>query len=438
MIGVGYVGLVSGTCFAELGNDVLCCDIDERKIDMLEKGEIPIYEPGLQEMVHRNVQEKRIHFSTDLKKAVDFGDLIFIAVGTPAKDFGQSDLKYVYSVAKTIGEHLDKDRKIIVNKSTVPVGTAQEVTKIISDELKKRNVSYEFSVVSNPEFLKEGDAIDDSLRPDRVVIGANEDWAQKVMTELYQPITKNGHPIFLMDTASSEMSKYAANGMLATKISFINQIANLCEIVGADVEEVRKAICADKRIGNYFLYPGVGYGGSCFPKDVQALAALGKKYGYLAHLVEATETTNEQQKEVLANKVIKEMGDIDGKKIAIWGLSFKPKTDDMRCAPAINIIEKLLAKGAKITAYDPVAMENAKKIFNSRICFVDEMYDCLDDAEALIIITEWSQFREPDFSKIKSKLKFPRIFDGRNIYSPERMKEYGFNYISIGRGGGVF
>lgn len=433
IFGSGYVGLVSGACFAELGNYVLCCDIDKKKIDDLKNGIIPIYEPGLEEIVKRNIKDGRLSFSVSPIEAVDFGEIIFIAVGTPPRDYGNADLKYVYSVAETIGEHLNQNDVIIVDKSTVPVGTSDEVREIIEKKLKNRGENFNFAVVSNPEFLKEGSAIEDFMRPDRVVIGVNENWAKKKMEELYSSLTKNGHPIFSMDTRSAEMSKYAANALLATKISFINQIANLCEMVGADVEEVRKAISADRRIGHHFIYPGIGYGGSCFPKDVQALSALAKKFGYLTHLVEAVEMVNETQKEILAKKLLKELGNIDGLKIAVWGLSFKPNTDDMRSAPSIAIIEKLLAKGAKICAYDPIATEEAKKIFNNRIEFSENMYDFLKGAEALLLITEWPQFKEPDFIKIKNFLNRPLVVDGRNIYSPAKMREMGFTYISIGR-----
>lgn len=424
---------MSGACFAELGNEVLCCDINEEKIKNLNSGEIPIYEPGLKEIIERNSKQGRLKFSADSKEAVKFGDILFIAVGTPQKYYGAPDLKYVHDVAEVIGENLDKERKIIVNKSTVPAGTAKEVKNIVAEELKRRGMNFDFAVVSNPEFLKEGDAINDFMKPDRVVVGVEEEWARKIMEELYSPLTKNGHPIFFMDAVSSEMSKYAANALLAAKISFINQIANLCEITGADVEEVRRAISADKRIGHHFIYPGIGYGGSCFPKDVQALAVLAKKFGYTAHLIEAIEAVNNEQKEILAKKIINEMGDLDDKKIAVWGLSFKPQTDDMRSAPSINIIERLLAKGAKIFAYDPAAILEARKIFNNRVEYVLEMYDCLKAAEALVLITEWPQFKEPDFNKMKKLMKNPVIFDGRNIYSPARMKELGFKYISVGR-----
>lgn len=433
VFGVGYVGLVTGACFSELGNEVLCLDIDQKKIGDLEKGIIPIYEPGLENIVKRNFSEKRLRFTTNIEKAVDFGEIIFIAVGTPQKDYGHADLKFIYEVAETIGDFLKEDQKIIVTKSTVPVGTNKEVAEIISNRLKERGVNFEFANISNPEFLKEGDAIDDFMKPDRIVIGTNKDWAKEKMEALYSPLVKNGHPIFFMDLLSAEMSKYAANTMLAAKISFINQIANLCEIVGADVEEVRKAICADKRIGPHFLYSGPGYGGSCFPKDVQALSALAKKHGYTAHLIEAIETVNEAQKDLVARKIIKRFGNLEDKKVAVWGLAFKPNTDDMRCAPSINLIEKMLAKGAKVSAYDPIAEEEAKKIFGKRIEYASTMYSCLENADTLVIITEWPQFKEPDFKKIKNLLKNPVVFDARNIYSPSRMKELGFEYFSIGR-----
>lgn len=433
IFGTGYVGLVTGACFAELGNEVLCCDIDQKKIEDLKKGIIPIFEPGLSDLVQRNAKESRLTFTSDTSEAVSYGDIIFIAVGTPPKEYGQADLRFVYNVARNIGENLDQNRKVIVTKSTVPVGTNKEVYEIIDTELKKRKVDLEFATVSNPEFLKEGDAIDDFMKPDRVVVGVEKEWAKEKMAELYEPLTKNGHPIFFVDIASSEMSKYASNAMLATKISFINQVANLCDIVGADVEKVRQIICSDKRIGPHFLYPGPGYGGSCFPKDVQAISVLAKKHGYLPHLLEAVEQVNEKQKELMAEKVINKLGNINGKKIAVWGLAFKPNTDDMRCAPSINIVEKFIAKGAKVFAFDPAAEEESKKIFDDRISYCKDMYDCLENADALVIITEWSQFKEPDFDRIKNLLKNNIIFDCRNIFEPSRMKGLGFDYICIGR-----
>lgn len=433
IFGVGYVGLVTGTCFSELGNDVLCYDIDPKRVGALKKGIIPIYEPGLEEMVARNIKEKRLLFTDDPKEAVEFGEIIFIAVGTPPKEYGQADLTYIFNVADQIGEDLDKSGKVVVVKSTVPVGTNNEVEKRIKQKLDERGVTFDFAIASNPEFLKEGEAIEDFMKPDRIVVGVNTKLARSMMKELYSSMTSNGHQIYFVDIPTSEMSKYAANAMLATKISFINQVANLCDIVGADVEGVRKIICADKRIGQYFLQPGVGYGGSCFPKDVQALAVLAKEHGYLAHLLEAVEQVNEAQKDIMAKKIIKKLENVEDKKIAIWGLSFKPKTDDMRFAPSINLIEKLIAKGVKITAYDPVSMDEAKKIFGNRITYCNDMYTCLKDADALVVITEWPQFKEPDFTKIKSLLKENLIFDGRNIYSPLKMDDMGFEYISIGR-----
>lgn len=433
IFGVGYVGLVSGACFAELGNNVICFDTDKNKIALLKRGIVPIYESGLKEILERNFKDGRIIFSDQPEEAGKFGDILFITVGTPQDNGGQPNLNYIYGAAKTIGQYLDKNQKIIVNKSTVPVGTAEEVKKIIAEELDKREVDFDFAVVSNPEFLKEGDAVRDFMKPDRIVVGVKEKWAKKKIEELYYPLVKNGHPIFFMDPLSSEMSKYAANAMLATKISFINQIANLCEITGADIEKVREAICSDKRIGHHFLYPGIGYGGSCLPKDVQALSALAKKLGYSASLLEAVERVNNEQKEYFANKIIREMSDINGKKIAVWGLSFKPHTDDMRCAPSLAIIEKLINQGAKISAYDPAAKNEAKKIIGRRINYSSDMYECLKGADALILLTEWPQFREPDFLKIKKLLNQPVIFDGRNIYSPSQMKDFGFKYVGIGR-----
>lgn len=433
IFGAGYVGLVTGTCFSELGNEVMCHDIDLKKIENLQNGVIPIYEPGLEELVLRNVRDKRLLFSTSPQEAVKFGEIIFIAVGTPSKEYGQADLSFVFNVAAEIGSCLDESGKIIVVKSTVPVGTNGEIEKIIKESLSERNLDIDFAVASNPEFLKEGEAIDDFMKPDRIVVGVEKKWAKNKMKELYMSLADNGHPIFFVDIATSEMSKYAANAMLATKISFINQVANLCDIVGADVEGVRKIICADERIGKHFLQPGVGYGGSCFPKDVQALAVLAKKHGYLPHLLEAVEQVNEAQKDLMAKKIIKKLENVEDKKIAIWGLSFKPKTDDMRYAPAINLIEKLIAKGVQISAYDPIALHEAKKVFGNRITYCLDMYECLQDADALVIVTEWPQFKEPDFLKMKKLLKKELIFDGRNIYSPAKMEELGFGYIGIGR-----
>lgn len=431
IIGSGYVGLVTAACLADIGNEVLCIDINEQKIKNLQKNVIPIYEPGLEEIVKRNAKAGRLKFSTTLRESTKT-EIIFIAVGTPPKEYGHADLTSVYQVAKGIGDSINR-RTIIVNKSTVPVGTAREVESIIAGQLRKRRKKIEFSVVSNPEFLKEGAAIDDFMKPDRIVLGVNKKWASQKMNELYKPFIKNGHQILIMDRESSEMSKYASNAMLACKISFMNQLATLCEIVGADIEKVRGAMSLDVRIGSYFLYAGVGYGGSCFPKDVQALGALAKQYGYSAHLLEAIEIVNNQQKSLLPKKLIKTFKNIEGKKIAIWGLAFKPNTDDIRDAPSITIIEDILAKGGKISAYDPKAFPQIKKYFNDRIDYANDMYAACRDADALMVITEWSEFREPDFDKLKKLLRNPIIFDGRNIYDPQLIKKLGFRYVGIGR-----
>lgn len=436
VFGVGYVGLVTAACFAELGNEVLACDIDEKKIKSLRDGVIPIYEPGLEEIVKRTSASGRLKFTTDPAESAEFGEIIFVAVGTPHSEDGSPDMKYVKAVAASIGEHLKAPRRIMVMKSTVPVGTSKDVRGIIEERLKSRGgdaEKLEFATVSNPEFLKEGDAIRDFVRPDRVVIGVTENWAREKMAELYAPFMKNGHAVMFMDPASSEMSKYAANAFLAAKISFMNQMAELCEIVGSDIEEVRRAIAADSRIGPHFLYAGVGYGGSCFPKDVQALAALARSKGMNMDLVEAVEAVNIRQKPKLVAKAKKAMGDLKGRQVAVWGLAFKPKTDDMREAPAISIIEALLAGGAKVAVYDPVAMDEARKIFGERVSWAPDMYECVKDAEALFLVTEWADFREPDFEKIGKLMKEKNIFDGRNIYDPARMRGMGFNYASIGR-----
>jgi UDPglucose 6-dehydrogenase len=436
VFGVGYVGLVTAACFAELGNEVLACDIDEKKIAALRAGVIPIYEPGLEEIVKRTVAAGLLKFTTDPAEASEFGEIIFVAVGTPSAEDGRPDMKYVHVVAGTIGEHLSAARKIIVMKSTVPVGTSGETRAILEEKLKARGADVaqlEFAVVSNPEFLKEGDAIRDFMKPDRVVVGVKEDWAKEKMAELYAPFSKDGYLVIFTDPASSEMSKYAANAMLASKISFMNQIAELCEAVGADVEEVRKAIAADTRIGQHFLYPGVGYGGSCFPKDVQALVALAHDKGVPVDMIEAVEAINERQKSRLVSRAKEILGDMAGKRIAMWGLAFKPNTDDMRAAPSISIIESLLASGAKVTAYDPVAMDEAKKTLGDRVDYAADMYECLKGADALFVVTEWTQFREPDFEKVAALLKTKNIFDGRNIYDPAKMRELGFAYVSVGR-----
>lgn len=432
VVGTGYVGLVTGTCFAEVGIEVHCVDIDKQKVDNLNKGIIPIYEPGLEEMVGRNVEKERLFFTTDLGSTIDGCQVIFSAVGTPPDEDGSADLKYVLDVAREVGETM-KDYVLIVTKSTVPVGTAEKVRKAVQDALDKRGVSIPFDVASNPEFLKEGAAIDDFMKPDRIVVGVDSERAEDLMKRLYKPFTMNGHPVIFMDIVSAEMTKYAANSMLATKISFMNDIANLCEIVGADVNMVRKGIGSDRRIGKYFIYPGTGYGGSCFPKDVKALIKTAKGYNYNLRVLTAVEEVNEDQKSILFNKLSKYYNyELKGKTIAIWGLSFKPNTDDMREAPSRVIIAKLLEAGAVVRAYDPVSMHEAQRIFNDKIEFAHDQYDTLVDADALIIVTEWSEFKFPNFRVVKKLLKKPAIFDGRNIYDAKEMKTEGFDYFCIG------
>ena len=432
VVGTGYVGLVTGTCFAEVGIEVTCIDIDQKKIDNLKQGILPIYEPGLEEMVNRNVGAGRLHFTTNLAEAVKDADVAFIAVGTPPGEDGSADLKYVLAVARGIGENLT-DYCVIVTKSTVPVGTAAKVRAELEKALTKRNASVEFDVASNPEFLKEGAAIDDFLKPARIVVGISSERAEEVMRKLYKPFLLNGHPIIFMDIPSAEMTKYAANSMLATKISFMNDIANLCEIMGADVNMVRKGIGSDARIGTKFIYPGIGYGGSCFPKDVKALIKTAAENGYQMQVLQAVESVNEAQKEVLFDKVKKHFGnDLSGKKLAVWGLSFKPKTDDMREAPSLVIIEKLLAEGCTVSAYDPVAMEEAKHSLGDRITYAKDQFSTLVDADALLVVTEWPEFRSPSFEVVGKLLKQKVIFDGRNIYDPAELKELGFAYHCIG------
>ncbi|RSK48406.1 UDP-glucose dehydrogenase family protein [Hymenobacter rigui] len=432
VVGTGYVGLVTGTCFAEVGIDVTCIDIDQRKIDNLHKGILPIYEPGLEEMVTRNVTAGRLHFSTKLAEAIKGCDVAFIAVGTPPGEDGSADLKYVLGVAREIGENMTS-YGVIVTKSTVPVGTAAKVRAEIEQALTKRGEAIEFDVASNPEFLKEGAAIDDFLKPDRIVVGVASERAEDVMRRLYKPFLLNGHPIIFMDIPSAEMTKYAANSMLATKISFMNDIANLCEIMGADVNMVRKGIGSDARIGTKFIYPGIGYGGSCFPKDVKALIKTAEENGYKMQVLQAVESVNEAQKEVLYNKVKKHFGgELSGKKIAVWGLSFKPKTDDMREAPSLVIIEKLLAEGCTVTAYDPVAMEEAKHSLGDTITYAKDQMEALIDADALLIVTEWPEFRVPNFEVMSRLLKQKVIFDGRNIYDTAELHAAGYAYHCIG------
>ena len=432
VIGTGYVGLVTGTCFSEVGVDVTCVDIDQKKIDNLNKGILPIYEPGLDEMVTRNTQKKRLHFSTSLKDSIKGAEVIFIAVGTPPDEDGSADLKYVLAVASGIGEHMQQSL-VVVTKSTVPVGTAEKVRAALQTQLDKRNSKLNFYIASNPEFLKEGAAIEDFMKPDRIVVGVDKPEAEELMRKLYKPFLMNGHPIIFMDIPSAEMTKYAANAMLATKISFMNDIANLCEIMGADVNMVRKGIGSDARIGTKFIYPGVGYGGSCFPKDVKALIKTAKENKYNMRILNAVEEVNEHQKEVLFNKVKTHFnGDLKGKKFAMWGLSFKPKTDDMREAPSLVIIDKLLNEGASVTAYDPVAMHEAERMIGNKINYATDMYDALNDTDALLIVTEWPEFRVPDFEEVSKRLKQKVLFDGRNIFDPLDMKKLNYSYYCIG------
>ncbi|MCZ6484737.1 MAG: UDP-glucose/GDP-mannose dehydrogenase family protein [Acidobacteria bacterium] len=453
VIGTGYVGLVAGTCFAETGNDVICMDVDEKKIAQLQKGKIPIFEPGLQELIRRNEQEERLRFTTDLPWAVKNSLIVAIAVGTPSGEDGSSDLSYVMEAARAIAKAMD-DYKIIVTKSTVPVGTADQISQEISSL-----TAFQFDVVANPEFLKAGAAVEDFMKPDRVVIGVSEPRVAAIMKDLYAPFTRTGAPILVMDTRSAEMTKYAANAMLASRISFMNEIANLCEHTGADVDKVRHAIARDRRIGASFLFPGLGYGGSCFPKDVKALIHMGREKNYPLTLIQAVDEVNELQKHIIINKILRfyspeaatshqqlhsfSLSDIEkqyganspvkGKTFAIWGLAFKPQTDDMREAPSRVVIEQLLALGARIQVYDPEAMREARKIFGKKIRYAKNNYEALRDADALILVTEWNEFRNPDFKKMKGLLKDPVIFDGRNQYSRREMQELGFVYFAVGR-----
>jgi len=432
IVGTGYVGLVTGTCFSEVGIDVTCVDIDEKKIENLKKGIIPIFEPGLEPMVLRNVEKGRLHFSTSLASVLDGTDVIFSAVGTPPDEDGSADLKYVLDVAREVGKNMN-DYVLMVTKSTVPVGTAAKVKNAIQGELDKRGVKIEFDVASNPEFLKEGAAVEDFLKPDRIVVGIESKKAENVMNRLYKPFTMNGHPVIFMDVPSAEMTKYAANAMLATKISFMNDVANLCEIMGANVNWVRKGIGSDSRIGKKFIYPGIGYGGSCFPKDVKALIKTASQNGYELRVLKSVEDVNESQKSVLFNKLSKHFeGNLEGKTIAMWGLSFKPQTDDMREAPALVLIEKLLAAGVKVKAYDPVAMEESKRRIGNVVEYSKDQYEALIDADALLIVTEWPEFRFPNFNVVKKLLNSPLVFDGRNVYDPAEMKDLGFVYSCIG------
>lgn len=428
MIGTGYVGLVAGTCFAETGNDVICVDVDEHKIKLLSNGIIPIYEPGLKELVDRNTSKGRLTFTTNLDKAVKASLINFIAVGTPPGEDGSSDLTHVLDVARAIGKAMN-GYKVIVDKSTVPVGTADLVRDVISKETR-----HQFDVVSNPEFLKEGAAIEDSMRPDRVVIGVDNARVEALMKDLYSPFLRTGHPIIVMDVRSAEMTKYASNALLATKITFMNEIAALCEKVGADVSLVRQGVGSDLRIGHQFLFPGAGYGGSCFPKDIKALIHMAQSHGMNLKTIEAVEEVNEQQKKVLVEKIKSHCGDdLSGKTFGIWGLSFKPRTDDMREAPSISVINGILEAGGSVQAYDPQAMEEAHKIFRDRIILVKDEYEAAQGVDALLIVTEWNEFREPNFEVLRNSMKHPVIFDGRNIYEPHKMATLGFHYFSIGR-----
>ncbi len=428
VIGTGYVGLVAGACLADMGNEVICIDNDDKKIKQLKKGLIPIYEPGLEEIVKTNTKEGRLKFSTDLDYATKESQVCFITVGTPQQEDGSANLEQVYEVAKSIAKALN-GYKVIVNKSTVPVGTAEKVEKII-----KQNTSFDFDIISNPEFLKQGNAVDDFLHPDRVIIGSNSAKATQIMQDIYAPFFRTGNRIIVMDVKSSEMTKYASNSFLATKISFMNEIANLCEKVGADAEMVRVGMSTDTRIGNKFLFPGLGYGGSCFPKDVKALIKTGEEYSCKMNIISEADKANKKQREIFVEKIKQKFkNNLSDKTIAIWGLAFKPNTNDMREAPSITIINKLLSLGAKIQAFDPKATENAKLHFKDKITYSKTAYEALKDADCMLLLTEWNEFRRPDFEKIMSLLKSPVIFDGRNLYDSKRLKDKGFECYQIGR-----
>ena len=433
MIGTGYVGLVSGTTLAETGINVCCVDIDSRKIDNLNKGIIPIYEPGLEAMVKRNVDARRLSFSTKLAEAIQGSEAIIIAVGTPPDEDGSADLHYVLAVASEIGQSLN-NYTVVITKSTVPIGTAEKVRLQIASELKKRGSTVEFDVASNPEFLKEGDAVNDSMKPDRIVVGTDSERASEVIRQLYKPFVLNGHPVIYMDIPSAELTKYAANSMLATKISFINDIANLCEKVGADINMVRRGIASDSRIGDKFIFAGAGYGGSCFPKDVKAIIRTASEYGYKLKVMRAVDEVNELQKEVLFRKVSAAFdGKLQGKKIALWGLAFKPNTDDMREAPSLILIDKFSSAGASITAYDPAAMNESRRRVGDLISYGKDAYDCLLDADALVLVTEWNEFKNPNWKVMKKLMADNKVFDGRNIYEKESLQSLGFEYFGIGR-----
>lgn len=432
VVGTGYVGLVTGTCFAEMGINVTCVDIDEKKIESLKNGIIPIYEPGLEELVKRNHEEGRLNFTTDLVSCLDDVDVVFSAVGTPPDEDGSADLRYVLDVARTFGRNINR-YTILVTKSTVPVGTANKVKSVIREELEKRGADIEFDVASNPEFLKEGAAIKDFMSPDRVVIGVESERAKEVMSRLYRPFMLINYRIYFMDIPSAEMTKYAANAMLATRISFMNDIANLCDRVGANVDMVRQGIGTDSRIGSKFLYPGCGYGGSCFPKDVKALARTAREYGYTMAVVEAVDEVNERQKSVVVEKLLREIPDLRGKRIAVWGLSFKPETDDMREAPSLVVIKNLLEHGASVSVYDPVAMDECRRRIGDVVEYCGDVYETVIDADAIILLTEWKQFRMPSWAVIKKVMKTRILIDGRNIYDKREMLNNGFIYRAIGK-----
>lgn len=432
IVGTGYVGLVSGTCFAEMGIDVTCVDVNAEKIHRLQQGEMPIYEPGLEEMVRRNVEAGRLHFTTSLADCLDEAEVVFSAVGTPPDEDGSADLQYVLEVAREFGRHINK-YTILVTKSTVPVGTARKVKQAVQEELDKRGVQIEFDVASNPEFLKEGAAIKDFMSPDRVVVGTESERAREVLSKLYRPFLVNNFRVYFMDIPSAEMTKYAANAMLATRISFMNDIANLCDLLGANVDMVRKGIGTDSRIGSKFLYAGCGYGGSCFPKDVKALARTAKEHGYTMQVIEAVEAVNERQKTIVCDKLQAMIGDVQGKTIALWGLSFKPETDDMREAPALAVIDRLLRDGATVRVFDPVAMEECRRRIGDRVVYARDMYDAVVDADALILLTEWKQFRMPSWAVMRKAMKAPVLVDGRNIYDKTEVQAELFRYCAIGK-----
>ena len=432
IVGTGYVGLVTGTCFAEMGTDVCCVDVDARKVGMLQQGNPPIYEPGLEDMLRSNIQKGRISFTTSLKEGIKNAEVVFTAVGTPPDEDGSADLKYVLGVAREVGQNMES-YLLVVTKSTVPVGTAKKVRAAIQEELDKRGVNIPFDVASNPEFLKEGSAIRDFMYPDRIVVGVESEQAREVMARLYRPFTLNAHPVLFMDIPSAEMTKYAANSMLATRISFMNDIANLCELVGADVNSVREGIGSDTRIGSKFLYPGIGYGGSCFPKDVKALIRTAAQNDYNMQVLQAVESVNEEQKSLLFRKFKNRFGkDIKGMTVAFWGLAFKPNTDDMREAPSLILIKKLLQEGCKVKAYDPISMDECKRRIGDSITYCKDIYETVAGADVLFLVTEWTEFRNPRWEQVKQSLKYPIVFDGRNLYDRKQLTESGFEYHGVG------